>query len=221
MKIITSGIFIFAVALATSQLLQAQGTMTYLSSLSQTPTSTLPVASDYWLAALFFTGTNSSGYMLDSIQLGMADASGNPTNFTAMIYSAFIGGAVLPENSLGTLSDSLDPSTAGTYTFTSVSNLLLSPSTFYFIVLTAGTAVANDAYSWSESAFPPNSSGAWSAGNAVIHSGDGISGWSSDPSPYAYSGIGQFAINATAIPEPDVLGLFGLGSLAIIWYRRK
>jgi hypothetical protein len=58
-------------------------------------------------------------------------------------------------------------------------------------------------------------------GNAVLHSSNGISGWTSDPSPYPYSGIAQFAINATAVPEPNILGLFALCGLGFLWHRWK
>jgi hypothetical protein len=214
-RIITSAVTVLAIILA-RHIVQAQGTMTYLSSLSQTPTGSVSVGSDSWLAADFITGTSANGYSLDSIQLGMANASGSPTNFTVMLYSAFIGGAVLPGTNLDTLSGSLDPATSGIYTFTTISNLMLSPRTVYFIVLTAGTGVTNGAYNWSESAYPP-SINYWSADNAVLQSGDGISGWHTTP----YLGIAQFSINATAIPEPGVLGLLGLGGLAFLWHRRK
>jgi hypothetical protein len=210
------------VALLTPLVVNAQGT-TYLSSLSPISTSSLPVGSDYWLAAGFGTGNNASGYTLNSIQLGMTGASGNPTGFTVMIYAStpLPASGIFPTSSLGTLSGSTNPATAGIYTYTDDSNLTLLPHTAYYIVLTAGTAVANGAYSWSESAYPPNSSVGWGDDNAVLHSSNGISGWTSDPSPYPYSGIAQFAINATAVPEPDVLSLFGLGGLGFLWHRRK
>ena len=191
--------------------------MTYLSSLSQTSTGSPSVGNDSWLAATFGTGNNAGGYSLDSIQLGMADASGTPSGFTVMLYSAISGGATLPGSCLGTLNGSLDPTTAGIYTFTPAASLTLSPHTGYFIVLTGGTTVVNGAYSWSESTFPPSSSDNWSANNFVLHSSNGTSGWS--PTPYL--GIAQFAINATPIPEPGVLGLFGFGGLAFLWHRRK
>jgi hypothetical protein len=84
-KIISSSIV--AIGLFSQQFLQAQGTMTYLSNLGQPTVGTNAVGSDSWLAAGFYTGTNAGGYLLDSIQLGMANASGNPTNFTVMLYS--------------------------------------------------------------------------------------------------------------------------------------
>jgi hypothetical protein len=213
-NLIIGGVIAFAGILA-PQIVQAQGTMTYVSSLSQTSTGSPSVGSDSWLAADFGTGNNASGYMLNSIQLGMAGASGNPSNFMVMLYSAISGGALLPGSSLGTLNGSLNPTTAGIYTYTPASNLTLLPG-LYFIVLTAGTTVANGAYSWSESAYPP-SINYWGVGNGVIHSSNGTSGWS--PTPYL--GIAQFAINATAIPEPGVSSLFALVGLAFLWHRRK
>ena len=215
-RILISGLVALVIALAAHSL-RAQGTMTYLSSLSQTSTGSPLLGSNLWLAAPFGTGTNAGGYKLDSIQLGMADASGSPSNFTVMIYSAITFGAIYPQSSLGTLSGSLNPTTAGVYTFTPVLNLTLSPNTDYFIVLTAGTTVANGAYSWDMSTFPPSSSGNWGELNVLLQSGDGISGWSPTPDV----DIGQFAINATAIPEPGVLSLFALGGLAFLWHRRK
>jgi hypothetical protein len=217
-----NGAIAFVFALMAAQTAHAQGT-TYLSSLSPTATSSLPVGSDYWLAAGFFTGTNADGYVLDSVQLALADGSGSPSGFTAMIYAQnhIIPGAVLPGSSLGTLNGSLNPVTSGIYTYTPASSLALSPSTPYFIVLTAGTTVANGAYWWNQSAFPPGSTGVWGADNAVLHSSDGISDWFSDPYPYPYSGLAQFSITATAVPEPRVLSLFALGGLCFLWRRRR
>ncbi len=213
-KIIIVGIIVSTSILA-PQIVRAQGAVTYLSNLNQASAGSLAVGSDSWLAALFITGTNANGYMLNSVQLGMADASGSPSNFMVMLYTAFIGGATLPGSSLGTLNGSLNPTAAGIYTFTSVSNLMLSPNKQYYIVLTAGTMVANGAYSWSESTFPPSSSGNWSASNGILQSANGTAPW------FPTAGIAQFAITATAIPEPGVLGLFGLGGLAFLWNRRK
>jgi hypothetical protein len=147
-KLIISAVITLALALALHST-QAQGTMTYLSNLGQTSVGSLPIGSNSWYATYLITGTNAGGYLLDSVQLGMADASGNPSNFTVMLYSAYVGPAVLPGTNLCTLDGTLNPTTAGVYTFTDVSNLMLSPRTTYFLVLTAGTAVADGAYDWS------------------------------------------------------------------------
>jgi hypothetical protein len=148
----------------------------------------------------------------------MADASGSPSGFTAMLYKRFYGGP-LPGlvNNLATLSGSLSPLNAGTYAYTAPSDLALSPSTEYFIVLTAGTAITNGAYEWdfaSENSY--NSSDGWSSQGGVWTSSNGsVSSWSS------ISGFPQFAINATAIPEPGILGLFVWGGLLFNLRRRQ
>jgi hypothetical protein len=211
--------FIVLASFQSPRLLRAQGTMTYLSNLGQPSTGTNAVGSDSWLATLFITGTNSIGYTLNSIQLGMAHASGNPSGFTVMIYTSIIGNAILPGSSLGTLNGSLNPTTAGIFTYTPASNLTLSPSTIYYIVLTAGTAVANGTYEWTFMNIASyNPSAGW-GGGVTLSSVDGSSWFRLGSNPnYDYS---QFAINATAIPEPGVLGLLGLGGLGFLWYRRK
>ncbi len=210
-------IITMVIGLLTQQLTQAQGTV-YFSSLNLTLTGSHPIGSDSWLAAGFGTGNNVGGFVLNSVQLGMIDASGSPNGFTVMIYSQSpFGGAILPGNSLGALDGSANPSTAGIYTYTPTANIFLSANTGYFVVLTAGTTVANGAYSWSESAFPPSSSGGWGAAiNGVLGSSNGTSGWSYTP----YLGIAQFSITATAIPEPSSAFLLLLGSGVFVYVRR-
>jgi hypothetical protein len=125
------------------EMIQAQGTMTYLSNLDQPSAGSLAVGSNSWVAAGIYTGTNPGGYVLTSIQLGMIDASGNPSGFTAMLYYPLSGGPPSgPGRYIATLDGSLNPVSAGTYTYAAHSNLTLSRSTEYFIVLNAGTAVA-------------------------------------------------------------------------------
>ena len=210
----TVGILVLVFGLA-PKIIQAQGAITYLSNLGQPSTGNLAVGSDSWLATLFFTGNNASGYALNSIQLGITDSSGNPSGFTAMLYE-INPAAAIPGNNLGTLNGSLNPATAGTYTYTPTSSLTLSQNTYYFIVLTAGTAVANGAYEWSlAGANSYNPSSGWNAG-AIETSSNGSS-WSGLASEYP-----QFAINATVIPEPSVLRLFSLGGIFLpsIFSRR-
>ncbi len=214
--IIISCIIVLAVGLLTPEIAYGQETL-YLSSLSTNYTGSASVGSDSWLAAGFGTGNNAGGYLLNSVQLGMDDASGNPSGFTVMIYGeANSTQAVLPGSSLGTLTGSSGPATSGVYIYTDPSELSLSPSTAYFIVLTCDTSVANGAYNWNESIYPPSVYD-WGVGNGVISSINGTSGWS----PTTYLGIAQFAIYATPVPEPGVLGLFALGGLLVGFLRRK
>jgi hypothetical protein len=215
-KIIINSFIIFVVTLA-PQVVQAQGTMNYLSNLGEAPAGSLAVGSNSWFAALFRTGTNVGGYMLNSVQFAMTNATGNPSGFTATLNGGglYPGGNPPVGSTLGALGGSLNPVSGGIFTYTPVSNLTLSANTYYAIVLTAGTAVANGAYEW-DYANPSsyNPSGGWLRGN-FYGASDGFS-WGVIPSDFPL-----LAINATAIPEPGVLGLLGLGGLVFLWHRRK
>ena len=207
-----------AATLLATRVTQAQGTMTVLSNLNQTTAGSIAVGSDSWLFEGFSTGNNPSGYVLNSIQLEMAGGSGNPSNFTVMIYNNPPAG-ISPGSSIGTLNGSLNPVAGGIFTYTPASNITLSSSKWYFIVLTAGTTVANGAYEWDyTSAFSYNPNGGWSGTGNFSSASDG-----SDYSNYYYlSGdYAQYAINVTDVPEPGVLGLFSLGGVAFLWHRRK
>jgi hypothetical protein len=217
-RIIINGFMAFALALMAPQIAQAQGTITYVSNLGQPSSGSFSVGSDSWFEAEFITGTNAGGYLLDSVQLAMTEASGNPSGFTVMLYGRSTNVfAIFPGSSLGTLNGSLNPVTGGIYTYTPTSSLALSPRTGYFIVLTAGTAVANGAYQWSVTSTPTPGYNEyhWAGGIRSAHSSDGLN-WL-----YTSGTYGQFAINATGVPEPGVLSLFVLGGLGFLWHRRK
>lgn len=198
---------------------QGQGTV-YVSNLSQTSTGSEAVGSDSWIAAQFHTGNTANGYLLDSVQLAIANATGSPSGFMVMIYAqSGDPNAILPGSSLGNLSSSLDPSAAGIYTYSPASNFTLLSNTSYFIVLTAGTTIANGAYEWSLSgvnSYNPN--GGWTVfggvSSDVLKSSNG-STWNSLSGVYP-----QFAITATPIPEPSSSLLLLLGSSVFIYVRR-
>jgi hypothetical protein len=220
-KLVVSRIIVFTLSVLVPHIIQAQGTTTFLSNLSQTSTGGVAVGNDSTLAALFYTGNNPNGYLLNSIQLGMADASGSPSGFVAMLYTEVaVRGGGFPGSSLGTLTGSADPATSGNYTYTAPSDLSLSASTAYFIVLTAGTTIANGAYEWSLSVVNSyNPSGGWAvtggASSGVLLSSDGTS-WNSLSRTYP-----QFALNATPVPEPGVFGFLALGGVLIGFLRWK
>ena len=219
-KNIVNGFIIFAVGLLAPQILQAQGTV-YVSNLGQGigEIGVGSVGSNSWLAAGFNTGSSFGGYMLNSVQLEMGNAFGSPSGFTALIYAA--NAAINPGSMIGTLSGSSDPATGGIYTYAPAANLTLSPSTLYFIVLTAGTPFFSGAagpplgYEWN-SGPNYNSVGGWiGADGSFFSSNYGLS-WNSVSGNYL-----QYAIDATAIPEPGVLSLLGLGGLGFLWQRRR
>jgi hypothetical protein len=218
-KLIVSSIIALLVGLSASQLAQAQGTL-YFSTLGLTSSGSAHVGSDSWLAADFDTGTNAGGYLLNSVQLALGDASGNPHSLTAMIYadSNIPVGDYLGHN-MGTLSGSLDPVTAGIYTFSPVTSLTLLPRTEYFLVLTAGTAVTAGSYEWDYSTtFNPSRAGGWGGGNWLLVSEDGVYESSLLRGQYA-----QFAVSATdlPVPEPSTIALLTLGGLIFVWHRQK
>ena len=196
------------------QIAEAQGT-TYLSNLGQTSDGILPVASDSWLAGDFRTGNNANGYLFNSVQLAMADASGSPSGFTVMLYAPFLipSSGYVPGNSLGSLSGSVDPSAAGLYAYSPTDNLTLLPNTYYFVVLTSSTSMANGAY---ESSFTHTS--IYNPGDPWVLS---ISLDSSQGSNWGFlSGtFSQFAITATPIPEPSAETLLGLGGILLSGLR--
>src|ERR1039458_2607755 len=105
-------ISMFVVGLLAQQIAVAQGTTTYLSNLGQASAGSLAVGSDSWLAEAFRTGADAGGYVLDSVQLSLADASGSPSGFTVMLY-ATNPSTPAPFSYLTTLHGSLDPVAAG------------------------------------------------------------------------------------------------------------
>jgi hypothetical protein len=218
-KIIISGIIASVFGLLAPQIIQAQGT-TYLSNLEQSSVGSLGAGSNSWLAGIFHVGTNPGGYVLNSIQLAMANASGNPSGFQVMIYASS-GGGDLPGDSLGTLNGSLNPVASGIYTYTPDTTLILPAHGAYSIVLTAGTAVANGAYEWSYAGINSyNSSGGWFTLLGGV-AGAWTSSNGSPPWIRNGSAFPQFAVNASAVPEPGVLSLFALGGLFLVRQHRK
>jgi hypothetical protein len=216
-RIIINGLIAFSLVMLTSRTVEAQGTTTFLSNLGQASSGGVSVGSDSWYAADFITGNNPGGYALNSIQLAMADSSGNPSGLTVMVYSSVAGIAVFPGSSVGNLSGSANPTISGTYTYTPASSLALLANTAYFIVLTGGTTVANGAYDWSVTSDPsPGYTGYhWGGETFFADSSDG-SHWN-----YTAADYGQFALTATPTPEPGVISLFALGGLLVAFQRHK
>jgi hypothetical protein len=220
-KLIISSILFFGVGLSAPPPVQAQGTL-YLSNLEMPSTGAAPVGSDSWLGMDFLTGTNAGGYLLNSVQFALGNASGNPSGFTAMIYASgnipigdYIG------HNIGTLNGSLDPVAAGIYTFSPASDLILSPGTEYYLVLTAGTPIADGTYNWSYTdTFPPTQTGGWLGGSYFATSTDGTYG---GLPPQLRGHYAQFGINATElpVPEPSTFFLLVLGGLWLLHRKRR
>jgi hypothetical protein len=206
-KTVQITIRLLSVSLLAVHSVMAQGSITYVSNLGQTPSGSVSVGANAWYAGDFVSGTNAGGYLLDTVQLEMTDASGDPNSFTVMIYTGpDILGGNRPGSSLGTLLGSANPTAAGVYTYTSSSSLQLLANTVYFVVITAGTQTSGGVYSWSATSDPSTGYTAYHwGGTTFAESTDGLN-WN-----YVPSGFGQFALNATATPEPGVVGLLALG----------
>jgi hypothetical protein len=193
----------------------AQGTI-YLSNLGEAPVGNGPVGGDSWFAQPFVTGTNATGYSLNTVQLLMDAAVGSPSGFTAAIYSSPGDGP--PIAYLGSLTGS-DPAAGGIFSFAS-SGLVLSRSTYYSVVITAATPVSQGAYAWSAA----DSFGRifvapgdpWAIPDNYYSSTDGSS-WTFNPR----FNIFQLAIDATAnaVPEPGVSGLLVFGGMCFLCMR--
>jgi hypothetical protein len=142
----------------------------------------------------------------------MGNAIGSPSGFAVSLYSANLNGPV-PDTILGNMTGS-DPTTQGVYTYTSP-NLSLQSLTRYFIVVTSATPVSTGNYVWNIGSGGSMLLDGWRPGGDYLNSTDGTSWSAYRPNPF------QFAINATAIPEPATTSLIAIGVLALGLYRRK
>ncbi len=201
-----------AIALILPALARAQGTI-YISNLDQTTTGSASIGSDSWIAQGFYIlPTDPNAYVLDSIQLSMSPASGNPSEFAVSIYSAPVG-SVGPVDDLGSLTGPDHPAGAGIYTY-AASGITLSSSLDYYVVATAGTPVTQGAFNWSAALQGGSQSGTWVIGGGYASSSDG-SNWTG----HIRLDVFQLAINATPVPEPATWVLAGLGLLLLVIRR--
>src|ERR1017187_5357681 len=158
---IVSGLLFVVALLLPPYIARPQG-MIYLSNLGgQASFGNLAVGSDSWLAESFYTGTNSGGYFLDSVQLAMTNASGRPDGFSLMLYSAIqVPLEYYPGSGLSTFNGEENP-TNGIFTYSPVLNVTLLPRTAYFLVLTAGTPTNTGAYYWIQTCTSSGHVGGW------------------------------------------------------------
>lgn len=206
--------FVVAVAFLLPLTAPSQGT-TYISNLDQTPTGSLAVGSDSWLAPGFYLSVSDPNtYSLDSIQLLITPASGSPGGFSVSIYSTPWGSTGGPQSHLGDLDGSSDPSIGGIYTYTAT-GITISSSDAYFVVVTAATPTTEGAYHWSV-VEGGTANGTWSIANGYATSSDGLT-WVGHPR----QGAMQLAITATLIPEPTTGSLLGFGLAALCLWRHR
>jgi len=200
------------VALLIAQSAQAQGTL-YLSNLGDTAGAYVSIGSSDLIAQGFETGTDSGGYVLNSVQLGMAAASGNPSGFTVSVYSSLNG---YPSADLGTLSGSSNPSSAGVYSYTT-SGLTLAASTEYFVVAMAAASPSGSYFAWvaNPAESPYTSVDDWS----ILPDFASVNGsaWAVSERTYGF----QTGIYATAVPEHSTWILCLLGGGFTFYLRTR
>jgi hypothetical protein len=197
-------LLVTALSVFTTRPMLAQGSL-FASNLGEADSATASALGANWLAAEFTTGTNTGGYALDSIGLLFSDASGDPGNgFVLMLYTNSSG---QPGGSIGTLSGSSAPDTAGTYTYTA-SGITLSALTPYWVV--ARPTALTGPYLWDDlTSINYVSSDGWSMNTTRYDSSDAHgSDWTSNSGDAL-----QFAVDATPVPEPQTIVLAGLGLL--------
>jgi hypothetical protein len=185
--------------------LNAQGT-TFVSNLGDSPVGNRSIGSDSWWGQDFKTGTNSLGYNLHSIDILMNSSAGNPNGFSLSLELSF------SHSLLGNLTGP-EPTTAAVHSFFG-GGMHLEPATRYFLVATATSSTNEGSYNWSyaSQATPIND---WVM-NSRYHSSDGVH-WLIDDRSTSF----QFAINATAIPEPSSLALLCCGGFLLAARRLR
>ena len=188
------GITIFIVCCSTSFLEAA----TIVSNLSETPGTGMRAGTlsgnDRQASTGFTTGSNASGYSLESVTFNISDITGSPSNFVLAIYSDSSGD---PGTSSEVLSGTT-PSSTGEHTFTA-SSFNLSANTTYHVVMTATGSPDNNFFRWGQNASnSETSSDGWTIADDGLTSSNGGTSWSGN------DGIsGLFSIQATAVPEPQ------------------
>jgi hypothetical protein len=186
--------------LLVAQVAQAQGTL-YVSNIVRLRSGgDALIASNSWIAELIDTGNDSSGYILDSIQLDQGTP--NPGGINVSIYTDVNN---VLSSDLGNLG-SPSTSSPGIYTY-GASGLALAASTEYFVVATV-TPPAGTSSSW-EAGTGSSASGSdqWMIGGLNLQSTDQGSDWT----PFLNGTDLQMAIYATAVPEPSTWALCLLG----------
>jgi hypothetical protein len=202
---------------------QAQSAV-YSSNLADNSAGSFTVANNSWIAQeLVWEGYIVNGVMLtpncilNSVQLQMNTASGNPGSFTVSIYTAGPSG---PGTSLGTLTGSFNPANPGIYTYTTP-GITLSPANAYFVVLDSATPSGQGAYNLDYTTSNNEVSSGWTINNVTGYltiedeycvSADGLS-WSS----HIRQNTAQMAIYGTPVSPGLSVGGDGLGNVKIVW----
>lgn len=181
------------VCLLAPQLARAQGVLTCLANTNQSIAGSLGMGStDGSIGAQFQTGTNSSGYVLNGLELLFADATGSPI-FSGLSVVCFLDSSGAPGFPGTILIPEQNPLTAGLYHYTPQTPATLEGNSRYWIIVAVTSVSFSTAYNLSYTSTTAASSvdGWFITGNTAI----------------GQAGIPMFAINATPVPEPSAFVL--------------
>jgi len=191
---------------------------TYLSNLSESTDgyeSITKLPSGVWVAQSFETGTAGGGYTLESVSLSMSEGSESDVPLKLYLYSGDRAttkiGELLYEF---TSTDSYDH-TAGIKLWDAPDAASLGPNAKYWLILESDTE--SGSYSWDYT----SSSSASSLQNWSIPTTLTYAIYSSDEWTYNDGRPQKFSVNATAVPEPSVAMLVGLGTLAGLMFQGR
>ena len=152
------------------------------------------------VAQAFTTGSNSAGYTLKSVELGIISAWDNATTLTVSIHSNSSGA---PGASLGTLSNPASLATGMVHAFTHTRGIALAASTTYFVVIDRVGANPGPLLSINNTASDaqdPGRASGWSIGNGSLERAWNSSGsWTSfdDSKKIRVKGYNPQVSNAT------------------------
>ena len=189
-----------AVAALLALPLQAQAqSRTLVSNLGQSA-ATASSFVDVDVAQAFTTGSNSAGYTLTSVELGIISGFDNATTLTVSIHSNSSGA---PGASLGTLSNPASLATGEVQAFTRTRGIALAASTTYFVVIDrvgANTGPLLSIHNTGSDAQDPGRASGWSIGNDSLERAWNSSGsWTSvgDSKKIRVNGINPGGSNAS------------------------
>jgi hypothetical protein len=175
------------------------------------------IGSNSWIGQTFLTGPSAGGYLLSSVQLLMDAPEGTPSGFSVSIYSktgdlhSEREPGDSPQASLGSFTGPA-PTAAGIFTYTNP-GIILMPSSFYYVVVTAATSASvSTSYAWRGTSGLTQSNG-FTIQDECFNSTNG-STWTWTPRKITF----QVGLYASAVPPPNpsiVSG--GLGSIKVQW----
>ena len=178
--------------------LQAQSKI-LVSNVEQLASATHSSFVDVDVAQAFTTGSNSAGYTLKSVELGIISHWDNATTLTVSIHSNSSGS---PGARLGTLSNPASLAVGNVQTFTHTRGIALAASTTYFVVIDrvgANTGPLLSINNTSSDAQDPGRASGWTIGNDSLERAWNSSGswtFSDDSKRIRVKGYNPEVINA-------------------------